>query len=56
MVKMLENHSQKKKKCITSTVVECPFCDRENADLIPSRVIPKTLKMDLAALLLGTQH
>ena len=43
----------------TSTVaqlVEHQFCDREVAGSIPSRVIPKTLKMVLAALSLGTQH
>ena len=31
-------------------------CDREVAGSIPGRVIPKTLKMVLAALLLGAQH
>ena len=38
------------------SVVECPLCDREVAGSIPSRVIPKTLKMVLAALSLGAQH
>ena len=37
-------------------VVECPLCDREVAGSIPGQVIPKTLKMVLAALSLGTQH
>ena len=40
----------------TGTVVECPLCDREVAGSIPGRVIPKTLKMVLAALSLGAQH
>ena len=35
---------------------EHPLCDREVVGLIPSRVIPKTLKMVLAALSLGAQH
>ena len=38
------------------SVVERPLCDREVADSIPGRVIPKTLKMVLAALSLGAQH
>ena len=38
------------------TVVERPLCDREVAGSIPGRVIPKTLKMVLAALSLGAQH
>ena len=33
-----------------------PLCDREVTGSIPSWVIPKTLKMVLAALLLGAQH
>ena len=37
-------------------VVEHLFCDREVAGLIPGRVIPKTSKMELAALWLGAQH
>ena len=37
-------------------VVERPLCDREVAGSIPGRVIPKTLKMVLAALSLGAQH
>ena len=44
---------------ITGTVgqlVERPLCDQEVADSIPSRVIPKNLKMVLAALSLGAQH
>ena len=36
--------------------VERPLCDREVADSIPGRVIPKTLKMVPAALSLGAQH
>ena len=46
--------------CITDrhsgSVVERPLCDREVAGSIPCRVIPKTLKMVLAALSLGAQH
>ena len=37
-------------------VVEHPLCDREVAGSIHGRVIPKTLKMVLAALSLGAQH
>ena len=37
-------------------MVEYPLCDREVVGSIPSRVIPKTLKMVLAALSLGAQH
>ena len=37
-------------------MVECPLCDWEVAGSIPGRVIPKTLKMVLAALSLGAQH
>ena len=37
----------------SGSVVEHPLCDREVAGSIPSRVIPKTLKMILAALSLG---
>ena len=33
-----------------------PLSDREVAGSIPGRVIPKTLKMVLAALSLGAQH
>ena len=40
----------------TGSVVERPLCDREVAGSIPGRVIPKTLKMVLAALSLGAQH
>ena len=46
--KLLHRHS--------GSVVECPLCDLEVAGLIPSRVIPKTLKMVLAGLSLGAQH
>ena len=40
----------------SGSVVERPLCDREVAGSIPDRVIPKTLKMVLAALSLGAQH
>ena len=40
----------------SGSVVERPLCDREVAGSIPSRVIPMTLKMVLAALSLGAQH
>ena len=40
----------------SGSVVERPLCDREVAGSIPGRVIPKTLKMVLAALSLGAQH
>ena len=40
----------------SGSVVECQLFDREVAGSIPSRVIPKTLKLVLAALLLGAQH
>ena len=40
----------------SGSMVECPLCDREVAGSIPGRVIPKTLKMVLAALSLGAQH
>ena len=35
---------------------EHPLCDREVVGWIPSRVIPKTLKMVPAALSFGAQH
>ena len=38
-----------------SQLVERPLCDRGVAGSIPSRVVPKTLKMVLAALSLGAQ-
>ena len=44
---------------LTGTVaqlVERRLCDLEVAGSIPGQVIPKTLKVVLAALLLGTQH
>ena len=41
---------------VSGSVVERPLFDREVAGSIPSRVIPKTLKMVLAALSLGAQH
>ena len=37
-------------------LVECPLCDWEIAGSIPNRVIPKTLKIVLAALSLGAQY
>ena len=40
----------------SGSVVERPLCDREVAGSILGRVIPKTLKMVLAALSLGAQH
>ena len=40
----------------SGSVVERPLCDREVAGSIPRQVIPKTLKMVLAALSLGAQH
>ena len=40
----------------SGSVVERPLCDREVAGSIPGRVIPKTLKMVLAALSPGAQH
>ena len=41
---------------IAGSVVERPLCDQEVAGSIPGWVIPKTLKMELAALTLGAQH
>ena len=38
------------------SLVECPICDWDVAGLIPIPVIPKALKMALAALFLGAQH
>ena len=40
----------------SGSVVEPLLCDWEVAGSIPGRVIPKTLKMVLAALSLGAQH
>ena len=40
----------------SGSVVEHPLCDREVVGSIPGRVIPKTLKMVLAALSLGAHH
>ena len=40
----------------SGSVVERPLCDWEVAGSIPGRIIPKTLKMVLAALSLGAQH
>ena len=40
----------------SGSVVECPLCDQEVAGSISGWVIPKTLKMVLAALSLGAQH
>ena len=42
------------KYLFTGTVAK--LCDREVAGTIPGPVIPKTLKMVLAALSLGAQH
>ena len=59
------HHQNHNDICVTKTaivnrhsgsVVERPLCDREVAGSIPGRVIPKTLKMVLAALSLGAQH
>ena len=47
---------KKKKKGTVAQLVERLLCDRVVVGSIPSRVIPKTLKMVLAALLLGAQH
>ena len=47
-IKKIDRHS--------GSVVERPLCDREVAGSIPGRVIPKTLKMVLAALSLGALH
>ena len=40
----------------SGSVVEFPLCEREVSGSIPGRVIPKTLKMLLAALSFGAQH
>ena len=40
----------------SGSVVERPLCDWGVVGSIPCRVIPKTLKMVLAALSLGAQH
>ena len=40
----------------SGSVVERPLCDWEIAGSIPSWVIPKALKMVVAALSLGAQH
>ena len=37
-------------------LIERPLCDWEVAGSIPSRVIPKTLKMVIAALSLGIKN
>ena len=41
---------------VSSDSVSRQLCDWEVAGSIPGQVIPKTLKMVLAALLLGAQH
>ena len=41
---------------IVARLVEHLHCDLEVVGLIPVQVIPKTLKMVLAALLLEAQH
>ena len=62
ILKMLNFHSFRaaySTHSLTGTMarlVERPLCNREVASTIPSRVIPKTLKMVLAALSLGVQH
>ena len=38
------------------SVVERPLCDREVAGSIHGRVIPMTIKIELAALSLGALH
>ena len=38
------------------TVVECPFCDREVLGSNTDPVLPKTVKMAVAALSIGAQH
>ena len=40
----------------SGSVVERPLCDRKFAGSNIGRIIPKTLKMVLAALSLGAQH
>ena len=40
----------------SGSLVEVPLCDREVVGSFPGQVIPKTLKMVLAALSLGAQH
>ena len=52
----LEDNKQFISNRHSGSVVERPLCDREVAGSIPGRVIPKTLKMVLAALSLGAQH
>ena len=37
-------------------LVECQLCDWKIVGWIPGEVVPKTLKMVLAALSLGAQH
>ena len=49
----LKNFCKGVRPNLTGTVaqlIERPLCDREVAGSIPGRVIPKTLKMVLAAL------
>ena len=41
---------------IVAQLIERPLCNGEVVDSIPCRVIPKTLKMVLAGLSLGSQH
>ena len=56
MIKHMLWYSFKAPIRYSGSVVERPLCDREAAGSIPDRVIPKTLKMVLAALSLGAQH
>ena len=54
--KNISDDAQEMQHRHSGSVVERPLCDREVAGSIPGRVIPKTLKMVLAALSLGAQH
>ena len=56
VVVQIFNATRHKENRHSGSVVERPLCDREVAGSIPGRVIPKTLKMVLAALSLGAQH
>ena len=56
MLQFVYTNNFLKKDRHSGSVVERPLCDREVAGSIPGRVIPKTLKMVLAALSLGAQH
>ena len=54
--KNISDDTQEMQHRHSGSVVKRPLCDREVAGSIPGRVIPKTLKMVLAALSLGAQH